>query len=80
MVSAIKKYQPILWLVGMIAGIIVFAFQSFATKEYVEHARSATLLYVDGKHDKVENQMRAIQSTLDRVDQRIYEIHKEIKR
>lgn len=77
--NAIKKYQPLLWFIGMVAGIVVFVFQSFATNEHVESVRASTIQYVDGKHENVENQIRIMQSTLERIDQRTYEIHKGMK-
>ena len=64
-----KQFEALIWAITIAMGFVVFIFQAFATRDYV-----------DAKHESVVETLRDIKSTLERIDQRTFEISRGIKR
>lgn len=61
-----QQFEALIWAASIALISLVYIFQAFATKEYV-----------DAKHENVVNTLIQMQSTLDKIDQRTYEMAKE---
>ncbi len=48
-----KKLKFIAWLLGIGAGVVVWAYASFATKEYVDNARAGDRQILEEVHKDV---------------------------
>ncbi len=60
-----KHFESLIWAATLVAASLVFAYQSFATKEYV-----------DQKHESVVNILQDIKSAVQKIDDRMYEERK----
>jgi peptidoglycan/LPS O-acetylase OafA/YrhL len=61
-----KRFEPLIWACTTGAMICAWAYTSFATQKYV-----------DAKHESVFSTLERIEKTVERVDQRTYELAKE---
>jgi outer membrane murein-binding lipoprotein Lpp len=62
-----KNFKHMIWFAGIVAGVVVWGYASFATKEYV-----------DEKEKTASAQLTAIKSTLDGIDKDVREIRSVI--
>lgn len=69
-----KIVREHVWVSGLVAGIILWLFQTFATLQAVAERENSLREYVNEKHRGVESRLDDIKSVLDRVDQRVYEL------
>lgn len=67
------------WLAGIIAGVMLWLFQTFATLSAVAEKEVSVRTYVDEKHRGVENRLDEQKTILERIDARVYELNQRYK-
>lgn len=63
-----KKFEALIWAATLAMASLVFVYTSFATKEYV-----------DVKHAGVISMLQGMKDSLDKIDQRTYDLARERK-
>jgi predicted nucleotidyltransferase len=61
-----KQFEALIWAVTLAVVSLTYVYGSFATKEYVEE-----------KHTSVVETLKHIQETLNKIDQRLYELARD---
>lgn len=63
-----KKFEALIWAASLAMASLAFVYTSFATKEYV-----------DTKHAGVVQMLQDIKNSVDKIDQRTYDLARERK-
>ncbi len=71
-----ENFKDIIWIASIAIGAILYLITTFATQSALAEKEVEIKSYVDQKHNSVEKRLDGIESVLERVDQRVYELHK----
>jgi hypothetical protein len=74
---AIELVKSHVAVTTIVVGVVLWLFQTFATISAVAEKESSLRSYVDQKHSAVEQRLDDISSVLKRIDDRVYELHKQ---
>lgn len=69
-----------IWLSSVVAALILWLFQTFATISAVAEKETSLRTYVDEKHRGVENRLDDLKTIMERVDERVYELNRRSAR
>lgn len=72
----VKIIKDHVWISSIVAGLILWLFQTFATIQAVAEKEGSLRAYVDEKHRGVENRLDDIKAIVERTDQRVYDLHR----
>lgn len=64
----LKQFEALIWAASLAVASLTFMYTSFATKEYV-----------DAKHLSVVGILQDIKASIDKIDQRTYDLAKDRK-
>ena len=71
-----SEFQTLIWAASLGIGAILYLVTTFVTQSALAEKEVEIKSYVDQKHNSVEKRLDGIESVLDRIDQRVYELHK----
>lgn len=71
-----KEFQTLIWAGSLGVGAIMYLVTTFATTAALAEKEIEIKSYVDQKHTSVEKRLEGIETVLDRIDQRIYEMQR----
>ncbi len=72
----IENFKDIIWVASIAIALVLYIISTFATQSALAEKEVEIKSYVDQKHNSVEKRLDGIESVLERVDQRVYELHK----
>ena len=73
----LKEFKNLVWIAGVVAVVVLWVMQSInASAEKVE---KSVKLYVDTKHQSVENELKNQREVLNRIDDRVFKLLKYVK-
>lgn len=73
-------FQALVWAATIALGALAWTYSSFATKEALNEKDQSLRSYVDQKHNSVLHILERVESTLQRVDERTYELNRKSRR
>lgn len=77
--KAVNLVKSHLAVSTIVVGVVLWLFQTFATINAVAEKESSLRSYVDQKHSAVESRLDDIKEVLNRVDDRLYDLHRRSK-
>lgn len=72
----LKEFQTLIWAASLGIAAIMYLVTTFATQSALAEKEVEIKSYVNQKHDSVEKRLDGIETVLDRIDQRIYEMQR----
>lgn len=75
-----KKNADIIKVVTLVAAMIVWLYNNFGTVGMVKAAEANMRLYVDEKHVGVDKRLESMENLMMKVDDRLYQIQKELRK
>ena len=72
----LDNFKEVIWVVSTVIAVAIYVFSTFATQSALADKESDLKEYVDQKHLSVESRLDKLETVLERVDQRVYELHK----
>ena len=70
------QFQALIYAATISIAAILYLITTFATNSALAEKEISMKQYVDQKHESVRGDLDAIKDTLNRIDQRVYEIKK----
>lgn len=71
------RLEFLVWIGSIAVGITVFVYSTFTTQAALEEKEKSILQYVDEKHNGVDDRLERIESLLERIDSRVYDLSKQ---
>lgn len=72
----LSEFQTLIWAASLGIGAIIYLVTTFATTSALAEKEIEMKTYVDQKHNSVERRLDGIETVLDRIDQRVYEMQR----
>lgn len=71
-----SEFQTLIWAASLGIGAMIYLISTFASQSALAEKEVEIKSYVDQKHNSVEKRLDGIETVLDRIDQRIYEMQR----
>ncbi len=72
-----KEFEALIWAASLAVATLAFIYTSFATKEYVDSKHANVLAIMETKHQSEINLLQDMKSSIDKIDQRTYDLARE---
>lgn len=72
----LKEFQTLIWAASLGIAAIMYLITTFATQSALAEKEVEIKSYVNQKHDSVEKRLDGIETVLERIDQRVFEMQR----
>lgn len=70
----LNEFKELIWMSSIAVAIVIYLMTTFSTQSALAEKEASIKEYVDEKHESVKSTLTDMKTTLERIDQRVYDL------